>query len=145
MTSATQTPIRVLRTTHFEMSAHRIEAYADAIEDPNPRYRHKDRDRSHVVAPPGLAASYMQEPVRNMFTQQPEVLEELGIDGTRVVFGEITYTFLAPIRPGEWLTVTGVFVARRASGKREILTFATEATTDDGTVVTRAEMDFVRL
>lgn len=135
---------RPLPTTTFEVTAERVARYAEAIEDPNPRFRRDGRDTSHMVAPPTLAAAYIQEPVRAMFADRA-ALDELGIDGTRVVFGEIEYEFAEPVRPGDWLTVEGEMTEREPSGQREILRFHTRARLDSGTVATHATITFIRL
>jgi hypothetical protein len=133
-----------LTTTDFETTAQRIEAYADAIGDDNPRYRRHGRSTDHMVAAPTLAAAYMQDPVRRLFADK-DALAELGIDGDRVVFGEIEYEFHHVVKPGNWVTVEGEMVDRTPRGGKEVLRFETRAVLDDGTLATRALITFVAL
>jgi hypothetical protein len=128
----------------FELSMQRIEEYAQAIGDENVRYRRVGRDGSASIMPPGLAAAFMQGPVRQLFEDQ-ETLADLGIDGSRVVFGEVTYSYFRPLRPGDWVTVHGALIGRAAKGSRELLTFQTEAITDQGERAISAEIVFMRL
>jgi hypothetical protein len=133
-----------LPSTEFEVTMQRIEDYVQAIGDENPRYRRVGRDASAAAMPPGFAAAFMQGPVRRLFDDD-KALAELGIDGNRVVFGEVTYTYHDKVRPGDWVSVDGALVGRAVKGTREVLTFETCASTDRCANAVSAQIVFVRL
>jgi hypothetical protein len=127
----------------FHLDAFRIGEYAEAVGDPNPLFRRRGRDHSHVVAPPAMASAYIQEPVRELF-RRPELAERLGVPVERIVVGEIEYRYHRLVRPGEWLRVGGRLRHREAKGDKEVLVFETEARDDAGNVVTSAEITIIR-
>jgi len=127
----------------FQLDAFRIGEYAAAIGDPNPRFRGRGRDQSHVVAPPAMASAYIQEPVREVF-RRPELAARLGVPVERIVVGEIEYRYHRLVRPGEWLRVGGRLRHRETKGDKEVLVFETEARDDTGDVVTSAEITIIR-
>jgi hypothetical protein len=121
----------------FEVTAQRIEDYAAAIGDANPRFRRQGRDGSAMVAPPAMAAAYLQEPVRRLFADDA-VISRLGVRRDRVVFGEVEYRYAELVRPDDWLRVDGELVDDRRAGDKRILTFTTAAHRADGARVAAA-------
>lgn len=126
-----------------EITARRIEEYARAIGDPNPRYSRFGRDATGMVAPPTFAAAFIQEPLRALASDR-ERAAAMGIDFSRVVFGEVEYRYHQLVHPDCWVRTEGQLEDRRASGDKEILTFVTRAFFDDGSLVAEATITLVR-
>jgi acyl dehydratase len=127
----------------FEVTAQRIEEYAESTGDANPRYRRRGRDTSGMVAPRALAAAYLQLPVRLLMTDRDR-MQRAGIAVERIVFGEVEYRYGATVRPGDWVRISGRLLNRRTSGERELFTFAMRAVLDDGREVAAGTITLVR-
>ncbi|SRR5581483_3028759 len=127
----------------FEVTAQRIEDYAVAIGDANPRFRRRGRDSSHMVAPRAMAAAYLQLPVRLLLTDA-DAMRRAGIAVERILFGEVEYQYGALVRPGDWVRISGRLVDRRASGDKELFTFGMRAAREDGAEVACGTITLVR-
>lgn len=102
---------RVLSTGSATVSADRIAAFADALGDPDPRYRGAD-----AVAPPTYPIAFMVEALAG----GAAAFAELGLDFLTLVHGEQEFEYARPLRAGETLTLTGriadVYEKRSSSG-----------------------------
>ena len=106
----------------FTVERDRVMQFADAIGDPDPRYREGDQP----IAPPTFPT------VLQIQTGGQVVLdEELGLDYTRVVHGEQEYVFGRPLRAGDRLTARPHIADIYARGPNEFL--VVETTIIDGT------------
>lgn len=120
----------VLSRARGTVSAEHVAAFAEALGDPNPRYRGPD-----AVAPPTYPLAFM--------TQVPQEdtggFAKLGLDVTTLVHGEQEFEYVRPLRPGDTLALTtrvsDVYEKRGGSGVLEFVVMETEAVDDDGTQV----------
>lgn len=140
--TGTKQPEVICPTVDVEISAYRIEQYARAVGDENVRFRREGRDDGGMVAPPTFAAAYLQEPVR-AFVNDSDQLDRLGIDRSRIVFGEVEYNYHSLLRPGTWVRCSGHLAERRSSGDKEILVFETRASLDNGDLVSDGRITLV--
>ena len=109
----------------FEVDRARIVQFADAIGDPDERYRGEE-----AVAPPTFPT------VMQIATGGQVVLDpELGLDYTRVVHGEQEYVVERPLRAGDRLTATPRIADIYAKGPNEFLVTETVIKDADGNVV----------
>jgi hypothetical protein len=110
----------------FTVDRDRVVQFADAIGDPDPRYREGD----HPIAPPTFPT------VLQIQTGGQVVLDpELGLDYTRVVHGEQEYVYGRLLRAGDQLTAKPHIADIYAMGPNEFLVVETTITDGRGTVV----------
>jgi len=110
----------------FTVDRERIVQFADAIGDPDPRYREGDAP----IAPPTFPT------VTQIQTGGQVVLDpELGLDYTRVVHGEQEYAIERPLRAGDRLTAKPRIADISARGPNEFLVVETTITDESGAVV----------
>jgi acyl dehydratase len=111
------------------------EAYADATDDANPRYRGAD-----AVAPP----MFHVRPVMPLMMQMARDPELVGIDMLRLVHGEHAMRFARVLRPGEVLSLSGALqdVAIKSSGA--VYTFALCGDVDGERVLDGSTSYFIR-
>jgi acyl dehydratase len=109
----------------FEVDRARIVQFADAIGDPDERYR-----TDQPIAPPTFPT------VMQIATGGQVVLDpELGLDYTRVVHGEQEYEIQRPLRAGDELTATPRIADIYAKGPNEFLVTETIIRDAKGDVV----------
>ena len=118
-------------TAVFEVGREKIREFADAIGDPNPAYRSVEAARAlghpDVVAPPTFAVV-----VTSRASAQVLFDPALGLDYTRVVHGEQSFSYLRPVVAGDRLVaVTTVENIRSAAGN-DLLTVSCALSTDEG-------------
>lgn len=89
---------RVLSTGSATVTTEHVAAFADALDDPDPRYRGAD-----AVAPPTYPIAFMIQALAG----GAEAFGELGLDFMTLVHGEQEFEYVRPIRVGETLTLTG--------------------------------------
>jgi len=109
----------------YEVTADAIRAYAAATNEVNPAFTGED-----PVGPPAFPVVAAQ-PILAMALFDPE----LEVNLARLVHGEEDHRLLAPIRPGDVLTVEGRLDTIEIKESGETFTVATTLTNQDGTVV----------
>src|SRR5947208_5967247 len=109
----------------FEVDRARVVQFAEAIGDPEERYR-----TERPIAPPTFPT------VLQIATGGQIVLDpELGLDYTRVVHGEQEYVIERPLRAGDALTATPRIADIYAKGPNEFLVTETVIRDERGEVV----------
>lgn len=132
-------------TPSYLISREKIREFADAIGDPNPVYRDPEAATAagyaDVIAPPTFTATVIQSAFE-VVAADPE----LGLDRTRMVHGDQTFTYRRPLVAGERVKVTASiadFTTRRGA---DFLTLRYEvATADDEPVLTSTALLVFRL
>lgn len=109
----------------YEVSSAKIKEFADAIGDPNPRYR-DDRP----VAPPTFA-TIINIPAIMAIVQDPE----LGLDYSRLVHADQSFTHHRPITAGDKLVLTTHIDGAMSRAGNDMLTVRTEIVDGDGAAV----------
>jgi acyl dehydratase len=122
---------RVLSTGSATVTAEHVAAFADALGDPDPRYRGSD-----AVAPPTYPIAFMIQALAG----GADVFAELGLDFLTLVHGEQEFEYVRPIRVGETLTLTGriadVYEKRSSGGGvLDFVVLETEGAAADGAAV----------
>ena len=109
----------------FEVERERIVQFADAIGDPDPRYRSEQ-----PIAPPTFPT------VMQIATGGQVVLDpELGLDYSSAVHGEQEYVAERPLRAGDKLTATPRIADIYTKGPNEFLVTETVIRDENGDVV----------
>ncbi|MDQ1710778.1 MAG: hypothetical protein QOE45_228 [Frankiaceae bacterium] len=115
----------------YEVSRVKIKDFADAIGDPNPAYR--DRAAAEKLGHPDVIAPPTFAIVISFQMGGALVLDpELGLDYTRVVHGEQSFSYSRPIHAGDVLVGTPRITEIRTAGRNELLTWEAVITTVDG-------------
>src|SRR2546426_5743835 len=109
----------------FEVDGERVVQFADAIGDPDERYR-----TEQPIAPPTFP-TVMQIATGGQIVLDPE----LGLDYTRVVHGEQEYEIERPLRAGDTLRATPRIADIYAKGPNEFLVTETIIKDANGDVV----------
>lgn len=115
----------------YEVSRVKIKDFANAIGDSNPAYLDTDAAKAlghpDVIAPPTFAIVIsFQMGAQVVFDQG------LGLDYSRVVHGEQSFTYVRPIHAGDVLVGTPRITDIRDAGRNELLTWEAVITTVDG-------------
>ncbi len=115
----------------YVVGREKIREFARAIGDNNPAYHDllaaKALGYSDVIAPPTFAIVVSLE-AANAALFDPE----LGLDYSRVVHGEQTFTYTRPICAGDELIVTTVIENIRSMAGNDMITTKGIITTVDG-------------
>jgi acyl dehydratase len=115
----------------YEVSRVKIKDFADAIGDHNPVYR--DRAAAEKLGHPDVIAPPTFAIVISFQMGGAVVLDpDLGLDYSRVVHGEQSFTYTRPIRAGDVLVGTPRITDITAKGRNELLTWEAVITTVDG-------------
>jgi acyl dehydratase len=109
----------------YEVSAAKIKEFADAIGDPNPRYR-----EGRAVAPPTFA-TIINIPAIMAIVADPE----LGLDYRRLVHADQAFVHHRPITVGDQLILTTHIEGAMSRAGNDMLTVRTEIADADGTAV----------
>ncbi len=117
------------------MGREKIREFAEAIGDDNGAYRDADVARAcghpDVIAPPTFAI------ILSLRAQQALVCDpELGLDYSRVVHGDQSFTHHRPIHAGDELATTVHVDGIRTMGGNDLLTVRCEITDGAGNPVT---------
>lgn len=115
----------------YEVSRVKIKDFANAIGDSNPAYLDKEAAQAlghpDVIAPPTFAIVIsFQMGAQVVFDQG------LGLDYSRVVHGEQSFSYVRPIHAGDVLVGTPRITDIRDAGRNELLTWEAVITTVDG-------------
>jgi acyl dehydratase len=105
----------------YEVSSAKIREFADAIGDPNPRYR-----EAKAVAPPTFA-TIINIPAIMAIVNDPE----LGLDYSRLVHADQSFTHHRPITAGDSLVLNTHIDGVMSRAGNDMLTVRTEIV--DGT------------
>ncbi len=125
------------------MAREKIREFAEAIGDDDPLYRDPEAARaaghSDVIAPPTFAI------VLSMRSQAALVEDpDLGLDYSRVVHGDQSFTHHRPVRAGDELSATLHVDGIRSAGGNDLLEIRCEITDAGGEPVTTARSLLVR-
>jgi acyl dehydratase len=121
----------------YEVSRVKIKDFANAIGDNNPAYLDTEAAKAlghpDVIAPPTFA-------IVISFQMGAQVVFDpaLGLDYSRVVHGEQSFSYTRPIHAGDVLVGTPTIVDIRDAGRNELLTWEAAITTLDGEPVCTA-------
>jgi acyl dehydratase len=123
-------------TKSYLISREKIQEFADAIGDPNPAYRDPEAaiaaGYADVIAPPTFAATVIQSAFE-IVAADPE----LGLDCSRMVHGDQTFTYRRPLVAGERIKVIASIADLTTRRGADFLTLRYEVTTaDDEPVLT---------
>ena len=121
----------------YQVGREKIREFAEAIGDDDALYRDPAAARacgySDVIAPPTFAI------ILSLRAQQALVCDpDLGLDYSRVVHGDQSFTHHRPIRAGDELAATVHVDGVRAMGGNDLLTVRCEITDGAGHPVTTA-------
>ncbi|MEU5694246.1 MaoC family dehydratase N-terminal domain-containing protein [Actinosynnema sp. NPDC020468] len=126
----------------YEVGREKIREFADAIGDPNPVYRDPDAARAaghkDVIAPPTFAIIVSLK-ANDVLVEDPE----LGLDYTRVVHGEQSFTHHRPITAGDRLEVVLHVDAITSRMGNDMLSIRAEVGTDQGESLTTGRCTLV--
>ena len=121
----------------YEVGREKIREFATAIGDTNPAYHDKDAAQAlgypDVIAPPTFAML-----ISFRMGGSVVLAPGLGLDYSRVVHGEQSFSHVRPIHAGDVLVGTPKIEDIRVAGRNELLTWSAEITTVDGERVCRA-------
>jgi len=121
----------------YLVSAEKIREFADAIGDDNPAYRSVDAARAlghrDVVAPPTFVIV-----VTSAATAQVTSDPALGLDYSRVVHGEQSFTYERPVLAGDRLVAVATVEKIRSAAGNDLLTVSCAVSTADGEPVATA-------
>jgi acyl dehydratase len=121
----------------YQVGREKIREFAEAIGDDNAVYRDPGVARAFgypdVIAPPTFAI------ILALRAQQALISDpDLGLDYSRVVHGDQSFTHHRPIRAGDELAATLYIDRIRAMGSNDLLTVRCEITDRAGDPVTTA-------
>jgi acyl dehydratase len=112
-------------TPPYEVSAAKIVEFADAIGDANPRYR-----EAKAVAPPTFAMIVNIQAI-TAIVDDPE----LGLDYSRLVHADQTFTHHRPITVGDQLVITPHIEGVLSRAGNDVVTVRSEIVTAEGETV----------
>lgn len=118
-------------TPPYEVSREKIREFAEAIGDPDPVYRDAEAARAagypDVIAPPTFAI-IMSMKATDQIIDDPE----LGLDYSRVVHGDQTFTYQRPLCAGDRILAVGHVDDIYARAGNDFLVIRAELSTVDG-------------
>jgi acyl dehydratase len=122
---------RVLSTGSATVTAQHVAEFADALGDPDPRYR-----SGSAVATPTYPIAFMVQAMSGGM----ETFQQLGLNFMTLVHGEQEFEYRRPIRVGETLALTGriadIYEKQSSSGGvLDFVVLETEAADDQGDTV----------
>ena len=126
--------------TRYEVGAEKIREFADAIGDPNPIYRDPAAalaaGHAAVVAPPTFVT------IINL-TAIHIVVEQVGLDWSRVVHGEQIFEYQRPVLAGDLLDLSATVENLMTRAGNDFMTVRADITTGDGKPVSTARATIV--
>ncbi|SDD45967.1 MaoC family dehydratase N-terminal domain-containing protein [Actinokineospora iranica] len=115
----------------YEVSRAKILEFAEAIGDPNPVYRDPEAARAagypDVVAPPTFTTIVNLAAI-NTIVSDPE----LGLDYSRMVHGDQSFTYHQPVVAGDRLVVTSSVESIMRRVGNDFITLRAEIGTESG-------------
>jgi acyl dehydratase len=124
-------------TSPYEVGVEKIREFATAIGDDNPAYTDPEAARAlghpDVIAPPTFVFSIT-------YSAAGKVIDDpqLGLDYSRVVHGDQTFTYTRPVRAGDKLTVTSTIEAIKSMAGNDVLDVRGEVHDEKGEHVVSA-------
>lgn len=129
-------------TDPYEVGREKIREFAAAIGDSNPVYTDRDAasglGHPDVIAPPTF-------PIVVSMRAAGQVIDDpqLGLDYSRVVHGEQSFSYSRPVRAGDQLTVVVTVESIRSAAGNDIITTRGEVSTVEGEHVVTARSTLV--
>ena len=121
-------------TEPYLVSREKIREFATAIGDHNPAYHSVEAAQAFgypdVVAPPTFLVILGQRS-----SAQVVFDPDLGLDYSRVVHGEQSFTYTRPVVAGDVLVAVGSVANIRSAAGNDLLTLSSAVTTVDGDLV----------
>ncbi|HKS49675.1 MAG TPA: MaoC family dehydratase N-terminal domain-containing protein [Amycolatopsis sp.] len=121
-------------TSSYAVGREKIREFADAIADPDPLYRDPEAARAagypDVIAPPTFLTVINLAAI-NTIVEDPE----LGLDYSRMVHGDQSFTYTRPVHAGDELQVTTRVKDVMARAGNDFLTVHAEITGSDGELI----------
>jgi acyl dehydratase len=118
-------------TEPYLVSREKIREFADAIGDPNPAYRSVEAARAlghpDVIAPPTFAVIVTSRASAHVVFDP-----ELGLDYSRVVHGEQSFSYLRPVGAGDRLVAVTTVEQIRSVAGNDLLTLSCALATAEG-------------
>lgn len=115
----------------YLVSREKIREFADAIGDPNPAYRSvaaaQALGHADVVAPPTFLIV-----VSSRASAQVMFDPELGLDYSRVVHGDQSFSYQRPVLAGEAVVGVGTVDNIRSAAGNDLLSLSCQISTVDG-------------
>lgn len=126
------------RSEVYEVGRAKIREFADAIGDDNPMYRDVAAARAaghpDVVAPPTFPVIlFGRHSIEDIAHD-----EKLGADYSRLVHGDMKFTYTRPVYAGDRITVTTHIAEVDVRMGNDFLTLRAEIETEDGEPVVTA-------
>lgn len=129
-------------TEPYFVSREKIREFADAIGDQNPAYRSveaaKALGHTDIIAPPTFAVIVSQR-ASAVVVFDPE----LGLDYSRVVHGEQSFSYRRPVRAGDSLVVVVTVENIRSAAGNDLLTTSCAISTVEGEPVCTVRSNLV--
>jgi acyl dehydratase len=124
-------------TEPYLVSKEKIREFADAVGDPNLAYRSTQAARAlghpDVIAPPTFAVI-----VSSRASAQVVFDPELGLDYSRVVHGEQSFSYQRPIVAGDVLAAVVTVEKIRSAAGNDLLTLSCAVSAANGDLVCTA-------
>ncbi|MBB5954810.1 acyl dehydratase [Saccharothrix tamanrassetensis] len=126
----------------YEVGREKIREFADAVGETSPVHRDPEAARAagyrDVIAPPTFAVIVSLK-ANDVLVDDPE----LGLDYSRVVHGDQTFTHHRPITAGDRLVVALHVDAIQSRMGNDMLSVRAEISTDEGELVTTGRCTLV--
>jgi acyl dehydratase len=124
-------------TPAYEVSREKIREFADAVGDDNPAYHDVAAAQAlgypDVIAPPTFPIVVTMKAARQIISDP-----ELGLDYSKVVHGEQSFSYTRPLTAGDVVQMTPSVESIRSAAGNDLITTRTEVTTLDGAHVVTA-------
>ena len=115
----------------YQVGREKVREFATAIGDANPAYHDVAAAQalgySDIIAPPTFAFAIGHRAMLAVALDP-----ELGLDYSRVVHGEQSFSYSRPIVAGDVLVATGTIEAIRSVAGNDLLTTRVDLSTSDG-------------
>lgn len=129
-------------TEPYEVSREKIREFAAAIGDSNAAYTDRAAAEAlghpDVIAPPTLPIVLTMQAATQVIADP-----QLGLDYSRVVHGEQSFSYTRPVHAGDRLTVVVTVESIRSAAGNDIITTRGDVSTVDGGHVVTARSTLV--
>jgi acyl dehydratase len=126
--------------SRYEVGAEKIREFADAISDPNPIYRDTAAAQAaghpRVVAPPTFVTIINLKAIHR-------IVDEVGLDWSRVVHGEQTFEYHRPVFAGDCLALVATIQNLMTRAGNDFMTVRADISTVEGEPVSTATATIV--
>jgi acyl dehydratase len=124
-------------TSPYEVGREKIREFAEAVGDDNPVYSDpaaaQELGYPDVIAPPTFPIVMTMKAASAIITDP-----DLGLDYSKVVHGEQSFSYSRPVQAGDVLQVTVSVESIRSAAGNDLLTSRADVTTLDGEHVVTA-------